>query len=237
MNVLAANIDFVVIVGRNRQRHCPDEAIFKIGRGPPARRLGPDLNVACLSGPEVVALDDSTHAARSGGARPDDVIVFRIWCSPAALATGDRLPSPPGYWRWSSGASPPSEPAGARIAGPTIRRAVLLVAVHVVGNLIVDSDVVNLSDGKLDMFPGSAASNRYRHSTVICYSHPIGIDWVDPDVVIVSARRACKWGYLGCLAAIQRHRERSCQVIGFIFIVRRDCHPKVIVSAAAHVAV
>src|SRR5215813_13959238 len=116
-------------------------------------------------------------------------------------------------------------------------QALLGVAVHVVGNLIVDSDVVNLSDGKLDMFPGSAASNRYRHSTVICYSHPIGIDWVDPDVVIVSARRACKWGYLGCLAAIQRHRERSCQVIGFIFIVRRDCHPKVIVSAAAHVAV
>src|SRR5262249_55162672 len=202
--------------GEGRRGVGPEERLFARGRGPPASRLGPDLDVAGLSGPQVVALDDSTHAARSRGARPDDVIVFRIGCRPAALASGDGLPGAPGYRPWSSGASSPSETSGARVAGPTIRRAVLLVTVPVVRDLIVDSHVVNLSDGKLDMFPGSAASNRYGHSAVICYSHPIGIGWVDPDVVIISARRVCEWGYLGSLASVQRHRERSCQVIGFI---------------------
>src|SRR6185503_243697 len=72
MHVLAADVDLVVVVRRNRQRHRPVEPVLQIG-GNAVGLIRPDLDVAGLPPPLVVAHDDAADAAGAGGAGPDDV--------------------------------------------------------------------------------------------------------------------------------------------------------------------
>src|SRR4029453_16433063 len=92
VHVLAADVDLVVVVGRDRHREGPDEAVLDVGRGPARRGLGPDLDVAGGVRAQVVARDDAAHAAEARGARPDDVRILRVRRGPAALNPRPRAP-------------------------------------------------------------------------------------------------------------------------------------------------
>src|SRR5882762_84484 len=133
MDILAADVELVVIVRRDCQRHGPDESIFQIGGGGTVGLIRPNLYVTSLAGCQVEAFDNAADAARSGGAGPDDVVIDRVRRGPTALATTHRLP---GAARNLSTA--------ARVARAAIRRIVLLVAVDKIGNAIVDGDVIHL---------------------------------------------------------------------------------------------
>src|SRR5215831_123718 len=98
MHVLAADIDFVVIVRRDRQRHSPDKTIFQIGRDLTANVFRPHFYIARLPGFQVEDFDDAADTARAGSARPDDVIVDRIGCGPTALAASDANPGTARNW-------------------------------------------------------------------------------------------------------------------------------------------
>ena len=63
MNELTADVNLVVIVRRDRQRHGPDKTIFQISRHVAARIIRPHFNVARLAGLDVVNLNDAADAA------------------------------------------------------------------------------------------------------------------------------------------------------------------------------
>src|SRR5215831_8251249 len=98
MHVLAADINFVVIVRRDRQRHSPDKTIFQISRDLTANVFRPHLDVARLPGFQIEDFDDAADTARAGSARPDDVIVDRIGSGPTALTARDADPGTTRNW-------------------------------------------------------------------------------------------------------------------------------------------
>ena len=63
MNELTTDIDFVVIVRRDRQRHRPNETILEIGCYRSTDLLGPYFDVARLPGLDVVNFDNTADAA------------------------------------------------------------------------------------------------------------------------------------------------------------------------------
>src|SRR5438067_1666585 len=139
MHVLAACVDRVVIVRRDRDRERPVEAILH-GAGRCADgHLGPDLHLARLTRAFVEPLHGSAEAAKSGAGRPDDVVVHRIGNRPSALAAGDRVPHAARDWTARSVARLSAETAVART---TRGWSVLPVAIDVVGDLIVGGDVI-----------------------------------------------------------------------------------------------
>src|SRR5439155_996240 len=71
MQVLAADVDLVVIVRRDMERRVPDEAVLQVGRRA-VRVLGPYFDVAHLAPALVVANDDAADAAGAGRGGPDD---------------------------------------------------------------------------------------------------------------------------------------------------------------------
>src|SRR5262249_59067043 len=115
--------------------------------------VGPHLDVARLPVAQVVALNDAADAARPGGARPDDVVVYGIRRRPAALAAGHRVPRAP---RNSSPGTAAAKAAGAGVARPAIRRPILLVAVYLIRNPVVYSHVIHLAHTHSASFPHSS---------------------------------------------------------------------------------
>ncbi len=115
--------------------------------------------------------------------RPDEFRVDRIGRGPAALAAAHRVPHRP---RDAAVAAAALDPAVARAA---IRRLVLLVAEDVVGNLVVDGDVIDLRVGQALAEPRASAVDRDRQPLVVGDDHPIGVGRIDPDVVVIAARR------------------------------------------------
>ena len=73
VHMLAANVDPGVVVRRNRNGEGPLEAIPERRGGPPLGIVGPNAHVARMSGPVIVALENSLVAAR-----PYDVVVDRV---------------------------------------------------------------------------------------------------------------------------------------------------------------
>src|SRR5262249_46620628 len=162
-----------------------------------------------------------------GGARPDDVVVCGVRCGPAALTAGYRMPRA----SWNSSAET-AKAASAGIARPAIGRPVLLVAVDVVGNLVVDRHVIHLGNGQLDAFPGAPAGDRDAHAAVVGHGHSAGVGRIDPHVVVVTTRAIGEPGDPGRLTSVERHGEGSGQVVGFVFVVRRYGQAEVIMRAA-----
>src|SRR5262249_21387101 len=130
VDVLAADIDGVVIVGRDRERHRPVEAVLQLGRGPTPCGLGPHLHATALPRPRVVADHDAADRAGSRSARPDDVAVGGVGRSPAALAAAHAVPQAARDPK--RGAEPDAALAAAAVTRPAIGRPVLLVAEDVV---------------------------------------------------------------------------------------------------------
>src|SRR5262245_52844744 len=234
MNVLAADVNLSVIVRRDCERQGPNEAILQLFCWPTVSLVGPDFDIARLPVAHVVALDDAADTARTGGTGPDDVAVYGIRRGPAAFAAAHRMPRAS---RNSSSEPAAAKAASAGVARPAIRRPVLLVTVDVVWNLVIYRHVIHLSDGELDSIPGAPARDRDRNAAVVCHSHPVWVSRIDPHVVVVAPRAAGERGDLCCLAAIKRHREGSCQVVAFVFVVRRHGHAKVIMRATTEIAV
>ena len=121
---LAAGVDRVVVVRRDRERRVPHEAVLHVGRGVSAGAERPHFHVLALCARALVEPDDDAAAAsRSRRGGPDEVRVDRIRRGPAALAAFDAVPF-----------AARDLPAAPAVARPAIRRAVLLVAVDVVRN-------------------------------------------------------------------------------------------------------
>src|SRR4030095_15012161 len=120
MHVLAADVDLVSIVRRNRQRHRPVESIFEVG-GNTVRLIGPHLDVPRLAPAFVVAHGATTPRARAGGAGRDDVRVDGIGRGPSALAAANCMPHAARDRRTRTA-----------VARTAVRWIVLLVAVDVV---------------------------------------------------------------------------------------------------------
>src|SRR5207245_3481403 len=122
----------------------------------------------------------SADAARTRGTRPDDVRVDRIGRRPAALPTAHGVPHRP---RDDSTAATTKTPATAlpqaAVARTAIRGPILLVAVQVIRNLIVDGDVIHLRDREADVIPGASAVLRDRDAGVVCHRNPAGVRRID----------------------------------------------------------
>ncbi len=197
---LAADIHAVVVVGRDRDRERPLEPVGQFGRRPSLGIVRPDADVAGVAGLEVVALKDAVVAAR-----PDDVVLHRVGNGEARLAAADRV--------HQADRDAARLQAVARHSGG---RAVLAVAVDVVGNPVVGVGVVHLSDRQPRPPPLRAAGRRDRHAAVVADDHPVGQQRVDPHVVVVTARRAA----FDREAAIERDRVAGRHEVDLVTIVR-----------------
>src|SRR5579864_2022043 len=182
VDVLAADVDAVVVVRGDGQRERPEEAVLQVGGRPAGRPPGPDLDAARGVGAHVVAGDDAAAAAGAGGAGPDDVRVLRIGRRPAALAAADAGPHAAGDERLIV---PRAQQVIARAAGG---RPVLAVAVHLVRDAVVHRHVVDLRDRQLYVHPAAPAVDADRHAAVVADDQPVAVQRVDPDVVMVAAR-------------------------------------------------
>ena len=98
--------------------------------------------------------------------------------------------------------------SASRAARPAIRWAILLVAVNVVRNSIVNGDVIHLRVGQLNSVPGPSAIYRKTYAAIIRDGHAICIARIDPDVVIVAAGTGAKPATgANCFPAVQRGRK------------------------------
>ena len=96
------------------------------------------------------------------------------------------LSPPPTACHIARGMMPLAEAAVARAA---VGRLVLLVAEHVVGDLVVDGHVVHLRVGQPLPEPRAPAVDRDRQALVVRDDHAVGVGRIDPDVVVVAAGR------------------------------------------------
>ena len=120
----------------------------------------------------VVEGEDAVVAAG-----PDDVGVLRVGHRETNLAAADLTPGTDRYAATSE-----------RIARPHGGRAVLAVAVDVIGNPVVGRHVVDLRHRKLRPQPGLAPVDRDAEAAVVAGDAPVAIERIDPDVVVVPAR-------------------------------------------------
>ena len=222
VHVLTADVHGVVIVRRDRERKGPDEAILRVSRRPADRCLGPDFGVLRDAGAEVELGDDSAHASKSRRARPHNVRVHRVRCGPAAFAATHRAPF-----------TARNDRSRLRVARPTRGRTILSIAVHEIGNAVVDRHVVHLRQRQLYLEPALAAIRRHREATVVAHRHPVAIRRVDPDVVVVAARRFAFRRIRDRLAAVERLRPARREEVRLVLVVGHHAHAAV-VRCATH---
>src|SRR5689334_7254592 len=142
MNKLAADINLLVIVRRDREGKRPDKAILHVRRRRAVGLIRPNFNAPHLPVAQIKLLDDAADTSRTRSAGPHDIRIHRIRRRPTTLAAADRLPRT--AWNRS---------AAERPAWTAIRRIVLLVAVDVIRNTIVDRHVIHLRDRQLNAKP------------------------------------------------------------------------------------
>src|SRR4029453_5289113 len=94
VEVLAADIDLVVVVWRDRDRHDPVEPVLQV-RWRTRHVVRPHLYRSPLPPAFAVSLPHSANAAGARSRGPDHIRVDRIWRCPAVLAVVDRVPVVP----------------------------------------------------------------------------------------------------------------------------------------------
>ena len=92
VDILAAHVNFIVIVRRNRNRELPVESVLCLRGAGSGNIFGPDLDLARLVIPFVEARYGPAYTARACAAGPDNVVVHRIWRGEAAFTPGHRMP-------------------------------------------------------------------------------------------------------------------------------------------------
>ena len=234
VDVLAAHVEHVVIVRRQRQRRRPNEAVLEAVRRPADRRLRPDLDVLHELRAPVVSRYDSAHRARPRTARPNQIAVYRVRPRPAALATADRQ-----HVATADGGNvdADAEVAGACVARHHRRWAVLAIAVDVVGNLVVDLRVVHLPERELRLDPRLAAIDRHRYAAVVAHDHAVAVGRIDPDVVVIATGILGEGRVDDGCAAVERLRPVRGEEVRLVRVVRRHAHPVVVVRPPRHLAV
>src|SRR5580765_1897054 len=245
MNVLAADINLIVVVRRDCQRHRPHEAIFEISGDIAAGVIRPHFDIASLSGLQIENLDNATDAAGTGGARPNNIVIDRIGRGPTTLAAGDSDPGAARNRATTTTAATAEAAAASGAAWAAIRGAILAIAVDVIRNLVVGSDVIKLAIRKLNSLPASPARDRETDAGIIRDGHAIRLRRIDPNVVIVAAGTGSKAAATAAtssstgpgFAPVERNAIRICQKVDFVFIVRRHLETEVIMCAAAHGAI
>src|SRR5882672_3676366 len=117
---------------------------------PSVARLGPDAHVPRVIGPDVVDLEPAVVATR-----PHRAVVHGVGNRKAAFAAAHVTPLAL------------AEPARETTARHAVGRAVLAIAVEVVGHARVGVHVVHLRDRKHDAGPGLTARERDTRATVV----------------------------------------------------------------------
>ena len=236
MQVLAADVDLVVIVRREVERRVPNEPVFQLRRRS-VFLVGPHFDVPHLAPALVIADDDTADGAGAGGGRPDDVRIHRIRRRKPALATANRMPHAARDGAATAAAAAASTLAESAVARPAVRRTILLVRVQVVRNLVVDRHVIQLRVRETLLEPGPPARLRDRDALIVADDHPVRVRRIDPHVVMIAA---------GCLltllrderrASVDRFAERCVQVVRLIVVVRRNGHSRVVRRPAHRIAI
>src|SRR5690349_19265017 len=91
MYVLAADVQDVMVMSRQREWHRPHKAVLEAVRRPADRRHRPDLDVLHELRPSIVSCDDATDGSRPGSARPHEIAIHGIRCGPATFTAADRF--------------------------------------------------------------------------------------------------------------------------------------------------
>ena len=165
---LRAHIHRVVIVRRDGDREGPLEAVFEILRRDAVSRFRPRLHRPRHLRLQVKALEAGVVATT-----PDRALVDGVGNRPPTFAS-------------AHGAPDADRTRAARVARPSIRIAVLPVAVQVVRNLRVRGHVIHLRIGQRDARKRLAAVDGDAHATVVTDHEPISVRWIPPDVVQVT---------------------------------------------------
>ena len=161
---VAARVQHLGVVRREEDGEVPLEAVLH-GFGAGAHGVvRPHGDVAHLAGAVFVACQQAVV-----GARVDHVGVARIGLNPAALAAPHRVPIAFG--------DPRAVGARLRLHGAVV----LLGAIRVIGEVVIESDAVELGGGLVhDGRPGFAAVGGDGGAAVIGLDHAVGIIGRDP---------------------------------------------------------
>ena len=174
VDILAAGVDGLRIVRRGGEGRRPLEAVLECRGRRALDGQRPDADIPRLARVQVVELELTVVAAG-----PDEVRVGAMNHREADLAAADGVPLAD---RDALGASSVED-----AARPSHRGSVLAVAVDEVGPAVVGRDVVHLGDRQLRPVPGASAVVRDADAAVVADDPPVGIERVDPDVVVVPA--------------------------------------------------
>ena len=218
VHVLAAHVHAAVIVRRDHDGEGPVPAVLQVGGPPPVPGFRPDAHVTRVTRAHVVDLEPPVVA--SG---PDGHVVHGVRDAESALAAPHVLPRP------FRDAVPQ---AAARHA---IRGAVLAVAVHEVRRARVDVHVVHLGDRQHDAHEGPAAVERDARPAVVRHHEAVGIQRIDPDVVVVAAAFVARAGQRA--AAVARHAEAHRDEVQPLLVVGRDGEAHVVRRALRHAVI
>src|SRR5207244_3598396 len=118
----------VLIIWREKNWEVPLESILHAFRAPAHRIVRPDIDVALLPRVMIEPFEQAAVIAAE-----DDVGIFRMRLHPARFAAGGLLPISDG------------DAGAGRAAGDLDRRVVLLRAVDVIGEIVIERDAIELA--------------------------------------------------------------------------------------------
>ena len=171
-DAVAAVVEHVRVVWRQRDRRRPLEPVAHGARALPRARLGPHADEPRLFRAAIVPRDDPLVLAGV-----DDVGVVRPHRDVSGLAAADREVIRGGH-------------AGDRRAARDAHRSVvLLAAVYPVRRAHVRGDVVELGRRLVvHAAPALTAVERHHASAVVALDHAVRVVGIDPEVVVVAVR-------------------------------------------------
>ena len=174
VDILAAHVNPVMVMGRNMDREGPVEPVFDGLRRRAVERFGPRLDTA-----DVACFIIRPLEVRVIASAPDDGRIDRINDHVAAFAAGRGFPERP-----RRGPILPPRVAAARAF---IGHPVLPSSVDAVRNLVIHRNVVHLGDGEIEPPPGPAPIEGDRGSAVVADHEPVRVRRVGPEIMGIAA--------------------------------------------------
>src|ERR1051326_8462099 len=109
-------------------------------------------------------------------------------------------------------------------AGAAHGAIVLHVSIHVIGNLVINGDVIHLPNRQGYLLEAAAMIGGDDQPAIEADGKAIGIGGVEPDVVIVAAPLS----FAKRFAAIHGEMPRAARNQYLVLVCRRDCKPDVV---------
>ncbi len=208
-------IEDAVIVRRNQNGGRPLEAIFQVRRIVAGRIERIDADAACLARAVIVARDVAAVLAGI-----NDVGIGRIGSGEAGFAAADRMPIA-------------GRDAGLRqtVTRPRAGADVLHGAGDVIGQTIIDADVIELPPRQRRGEPGFAAVGRDVHAAIVAVEDAARIFGIDPNVVMIAVVRP--FDALESFAAVDALKQRHLWTPHDVGVARIDSERGVVESALA----